>query len=185
MSVQPVVTSAAVEEVVAGTASKLVIAVIAVEEVVGNAANYSVVAAETAEGGGRLVTNAVCVATFSARHVVGFVVNSFKIPGGTVGKDDFFYLVVRSFSVAVVAVAKVLVYGNLVIRTFYRQFKIYAAATISYHLSDNVIWRDSFAKLDSIYAVRVEYPIFPIPLAEDVGIVAFAAFEVIVASAAN
>ena len=130
----------------------LVIAVIAVEEVVGNAANYGVIAAETAEDGGRLVTNAVCVATFSARHIVGFVVDGFGIPGCAIGESDFFYLVARCFFVAVVVVAKVLVYGNLVIRTFYRQFKIYAAVTISYHLSDNVIWRDSFAELNSVYA---------------------------------
>ena len=51
---------------------------------------------------------------------MGFVVDGFEIPDGAVGKGDFFYLVVRSFLVAVVVVvAKVLTYGYLVICAFY------------------------------------------------------------------
>ena len=71
------------------------------------------------EGGGSLVVDVKRVVIFGTRHIVGFVVDGFGIPDGAVGKDDFFYLVVRCFLVAVVVAAKVLTYGYFVICTFY------------------------------------------------------------------
>ena len=68
-----------------------------------------------------MVASVVCVATFGARYVVGFVVDGFEIPDGAVGKDDFFYLEVRSFLVSVVVVvAKVSVDSNFIIGVFNR-----------------------------------------------------------------
>ena len=68
---------------------------------------------------------------------MGFVVDGFEIPDGAVGKDDFFYLEVRSFLVSVVddffylvvrsflvsvvvVVAKVSVDSNFIIGVFNR-----------------------------------------------------------------
>ena len=54
-----------------------------------------------------------------------------------------------------------------------------------HYFGDYVIWRDSFAELNSVYAARVHNRVFPIPLVKDVGVVAFATIEIVVASAAN
>ena len=115
---------------------------------------------------------------------MGFVVDGFGIPDGAIGKDDFFYLVFRGFLVAVVVVAKVLTYSYFVICTFYGQLEVYIVA-ISYHFGDYVIWRDSFAELNSVYAARVHNRVHAISLAKDIGVVAFATSEIVVAGAAN
>ena len=54
-----------------------------------------------------------------------------------------------------------------------------------HYFGDYVIWRDSFAELNSVYAARIHNRVQAIPLAEDVDVVTFAAFEAIVAGATN